>query len=277
MKCMQCTNSSDRFESIPDISTGDDERPKCGRCRRLGKPCLRATGPRWKFRHQAYGNPSVSRESPPGMQSRVMFLKYVVTKGDAGDPALEYIDEAPGLTALYAQEPRLASSLTTATTATTPVHPPIIHLTSPVPPFQSPGSDSWRRNQSPCLENATNISLVSLFKPNPPDPPWTTLFGGETMYLRLSLEETCVLRYFVEDIAKWVRAYTHHQLESRRLTHVSLIYVISSAILALLSLNERGNVQHCSMQFCRQQPGTSVRCLGQCSWMSSENMAFQQS
>lgn len=49
---------------ITDTSTGDDERPKCGRCRRLGKPCIRATGPRWKFRHQTSGNPSVTRESP---------------------------------------------------------------------------------------------------------------------------------------------------------------------------------------------------------------------
>lgn len=149
-------------------------------------------------------------------------LKRVVTQG-TGQPALEFIDEAPVLTAPYAQETNLTSPAATATPAATP----IVHLTStsPVSPFQTPesgsGSGSWEGKQSPGLQDATNVSLVSLFRPNRPDPPWTTLFGGETVYLQLSQEETCVLRYFVEEMAKWVYTKTHCLSgENRRLTQV---------------------------------------------------------
>lgn len=64
--------------------------------------------------------------------------------------------------------------------------------------------------------------------------------------LDIGLEGTCLLRYFVEDLAKWVRVIWMMGAFNEKRAHglSSLIYAIQSAILHLLFLKEPAHVRH---------------------------------
>ncbi|KAL4889687.1 hypothetical protein BDV59DRAFT_195499 [Aspergillus ambiguus] len=158
---------------------GDGARPKCGRCQKSGRDCVRA----------------------PPQARRLQFLNRT---------SLEYVDETSTLTARYAPHVSSPGSIPA---------PNAFASLSPSPSL-SPEAVLASRLRYPRLEHfpdetissrqptATSPAIVP--GPSPAAARLGVTFSqtnpiSDRHFLlpQLALEEACLLRYFVEDLAKW--------------------------------------------------------------------------
>ncbi|PYH90167.1 hypothetical protein BO71DRAFT_487358 [Aspergillus ellipticus CBS 707.79] len=107
----------------------DDTRPKCGRCNKAGRDCVRLQ-PQVQFIHSTsaeFESRGRTSQSPSGIQIE----RRAADADSPNNPSLEYVDESPAVAALYRPEPDPSLPLSTNAFAS-PVNPSPTSTETPV-------------------------------------------------------------------------------------------------------------------------------------------------
>ncbi|PYI22381.1 hypothetical protein BO99DRAFT_378603 [Aspergillus violaceofuscus CBS 115571] len=148
----------------------DDSRPKCERCRNAGRECIRSS-PQLQFLN------TTSAEYAQDL-SDVSNALNITSKH-----AFEYVDETPALAAFYAAETTIGVEQTDAF----PFHP-----TRQVKHGGIRSSErTWDESRLSAITTPLSADL--------PSPQSQT----QAAQAQLSLEEACLIRYFVESLGLW--------------------------------------------------------------------------
>lgn len=114
-----------------------------------------------------------------------LFLITIAAKLSTGNRAFEYVDETPALAALYAAETTIGAEQTDAF----PSHPTC--------EIEHGGIRSSER-----IWDESRLSAITTpLSADLPSPQSQT----QATQAQLSLEEACLIRYFVESLGLWVR------------------------------------------------------------------------